>query len=161
MLSVIKNGICWDEGGLDNFLDSLVSEKHFFLLSRDEIKFSELIVAYVINNTIVGIAGIRKYHGLYLFFIVVKSEEQGKHIGNSLIQKCNLIAQEKYPYLIVSVSKDNLKAINLYMKHKYKKIAENDNELYLYIYFNIFGRIMCNLLTFFLPLILLVKKKDC
>ena len=141
-----------------SFLDSLNEEREEFKLSKEDILKSELLISEIVKGEIVGIAGIRRHFGIPMFLIVVKSEFQGRHIGSSLAEKLIEIAKHEYLYILLSVSKNNERAICLYKKRGYKMICEIPEAYYMFCPLAKRGEILFWILRFCIPIGMMTRR---
>lgn len=114
-----------------------------------------LLLAYYIDNTLVGFVGmlttkqLEKYlssldkpytdayiygivdqHGLYMHNLCVLPEYRGKGIGSSLIKGVIQFANEiRVTYINLLVDRKNDKAIKLYSKFKFKMFYESRDQM--------------------------------
>ena len=138
---------------LIEFINALNQERKYFLLTIDEIMHSEILIYEESLGRIVGIAGIRllpaiiwKFFKLPLGYIVVLQEFQGQAIGSKLFAARYRTAQERYNYLVNTISKDNEKMLNLNKKLDYKYLGETKDRYYFFRPFNFRGSCMYYLL---------------
>jgi len=154
---------------LIKFMNALNQEKRYFLLTVDEILESEVLIYEERHGRIAGIAGIRflpgiigKFFKLPLSYIVVLQEFQGQSIGGKLFAEKYRIAEEKYNYLVNTISKDNQKMLKLNNKLDYKYLGEAKDRYYFLRPFNFRGLSMYYLLKigfwFLMPFRLLCSK---
>jgi ribosomal protein S18 acetylase RimI-like enzyme len=136
-----------------NFFDSLDEEKETFRLSLDEVLKSEMIIIEEIGGEIAGIAGIRRHKMFPVLFIVVKSSFQGKGLGKKLLATLHDLAKTKYSFVVLSVIKENIRAINLFKKSGYVIFAEKDGSYFMVKPFNCIGRLVSKLLMLAGPII--------
>jgi ribosomal protein S18 acetylase RimI-like enzyme len=137
------------------FFDSLGEERKTFRLSLDEVLKSEMIVIEEIGGEIAGMAGIRKPKMFPVLFIVVKSSFQGKGLGKRLLTTLHDLAKTKYSFIILSVIKGNIRAINLFKKSGYIIFAEKDDFYFMVKPFNCIGILVSKLLKLAGPIITL------
>lgn len=123
-----------------NFYNSLKIERETFKLSIEELLKSEIIIGEKAVGKIAGIAGIRRYRMLPILFIVVKSEFQNNRLGKLLMERLHRIAKTRYSFVVLSVFKENKKAINLFKNFGYYIFKERSDLYYLILPINIIGK---------------------
>lgn len=128
--------------------DILVSEFDNFwsfniLKSELENKNSQYLVAKF-NNEIVGFAGIWKsIDDVHITNIVTKKSYRNNGIASKLLEKLiELAKKENVLSLTLEVNDNNIYAIKLYEKYKFKKIglrknyySQNENAIIMTLYF--------------------------
>ena len=92
---------------------------------------------YAYSNTVMGYVAMycNDLEGFvaYISLIGVKPEFQNRHIGTALMNACIQIAKSKGMNSIqLEVKKNNVKAIQFYIKHGFNKILEKNKESWIF-----------------------------
>ena len=148
---------------LVEFMNSMASERKFFLLTIDEVLSGEILFFVENNGRILGIGGIRflpgilvQFFKLPVEFIVVLEEFQGHSIGRQIRTALDEDSTERYSYLVVTIFKDNEKALNLYKNSRFRYLGATKDRVFLLRPSNFVGLIIYYLLKialwFLLPI---------
>lgn len=132
------------------FIDSLTVWK-YFKQPLDIVLNAEFITGVRIDNSLAGIGGITISYRIFpLCFYIVKSEFQRKGVGYEIAQEIINFARNKYSFLMLTVSKENTPAVNLYHKSGFRIIYRLDDIYWMFFPLNKRGEIIGR----FLPLII-------
>ena len=95
-----------------------------------------------VDDTLVGIGGIYKTHGIHSTFYMVKKEFQGRGIGN-IITKNNIdyAKGHRIPFLFYICSSDNLPVIKSVKKYGDKEVLNYKGKRYSYMPITFMGKI--------------------
>ena len=145
------------------FVNSLNEEKEFFPMAIQGILKYEVIVGAEVNGTLVGVSGINRMLGLPNGFSAVRSDFQGRRIGDMLMERKLGLAKDNYDFFIAKVWKKNVRIVALERKWGYRFLYEN-RELHIVGYpANLRGKIICYMLRCLLyvsgPFVLWLAKK--
>lgn len=138
------------------FFESLGRETELVMMNADAVKTSCFIAGIRKNQGLVGITGIRKNYGFIPdLFIVVKHQYQGYHFGEKLMEINLRFATTNYSFLILStyMRQEYEAAIHLYKKHGFKDLFCQGDHCWMYISFNIKGKLICRILPYILPIL--------
>lgn len=141
-----------DKKEIVTFLRSLRDEKASFILTIDKTLKAQMVVGERIGNQLAGIAGVRKWGGIPILFIVVKSEFQGKHIGTRLLKKLKCMAKQRYHFMVLTVNKKNEVAIRLFLKGGFRICGENDTFIFMVLPLTRIGQVSLWLLKAVFPI---------
>ena len=107
-------------------LGKLINSNFGKVNNIEEIINKKEIIGYYENESLVGILIYNKnYEVLDLLYIVVEPIYRNKKIGSKLLEY--LINSEKYERILLEVRCDNINAIKLYKKYKFKIINIRKN----------------------------------
>jgi ribosomal protein S18 acetylase RimI-like enzyme len=116
---------------LTQWFNQLQDEKSTFLLPLDSVQNARVIVTTHIDDKIAGIAGLRVTKFLPIVFIVVKKNFQEKGVGTKLLKHLHDRIAGLYNYSVLSVHKDNVKAISIFKKEGYSKFLRWKQVLFM------------------------------
>ncbi|MBT9151418.1 MAG: hypothetical protein DDT40_01611 [candidate division WS2 bacterium] len=125
------------------FYDSLAVEKDQLRFPLEEILKSKFIKGVRVDGKLAGIGGITLSYRLFPFcFWVVKSEFQRKGVGYEIAQGIISFARDKHSFLMLTASKGNTPAINLYRKSGFRIIYRLDDIYWMFFPLNKRGGII-------------------
>ena len=138
------------------FLDELDSEKEFFNLTLDRVMKWEAVIVEIMNNEIIGIAGLEKKIGIFRSNVMLKKEFQGKGLGKLFIIELLKESSHNHNIMWAVISENNLASINLHLAMGYKVVGRRQNMYYFIAPLSGKGKILFNLIKALFPLMRMV-----
>ena len=105
---------------IDIFLKNLDTEKEFIGLSVKRLITSELVIAAMHKNEIIGISGLRKKHGISRRYTLLRRDYQGKGLGKKISSKILIRAKKDHNIIMAVIDDENLRSLKMDLSMGFK-----------------------------------------
>ncbi|WP_319525802.1 GNAT family N-acetyltransferase [uncultured Desulfosarcina sp.] len=155
----IRNRLIELKEAIAFFNKELNSErKHFPAFDTAMVMKSDVVIAAINKEDIVGIIGMKKKFFFGKSYIIIKEGYQGLGLGKRLIKELLYHAKNKCSMLYGVIEKDNKRCIKLQNKFGTTNAGTRGDLEYFTIPLDNLGRILCFLIRISFPAIKLVDR---
>lgn len=116
------------------FWDALEREGKLFGVPVEAALTATIAVCARLGDRVIGIAGLRPRFRVPLLFIVVEDAFHGQGVGRSLMQSLLKDAVRRYSYIVLTVSKQNERAVSWYLKLGFQRVFSDETTDYMILY---------------------------
>ena len=132
---------------IDAFFKSLDTEREFFRTADKEmILKSELLIAAIDQQSIVGLASLVKRWPVHKAYTVVKKEYQTKGIGGFLYLKRNVLAKSRFNLALSFINPENTRSLEINSDMGSRNVGKRFGGLYMALPYNRKGLLLLLLL---------------